>query len=198
MKQKFLYVLSFLTLLVIASCEKFEAKVVTFEDGFQPIGKTYIIVPTSDQKQSLEWKEMASKMEKLFNEKGMVFSKNADYKVMFDYNGIRTNPSITGSIGSFESKYFSISELSFSPTENYQKILFVDIFETKTNQKVYEMKIVSNPSNIDIYESKECLLEAFDMNFPLKNETSKKATVNITLPCEKSAAKRKAELKKKK
>ena len=185
MKKNSLSILYLLALFIVASCSTFKARVVTFEDGFQSAGKTYKIEPTNDQKQDLEWRNLSRRIEKLLIEKGIVFSQNPDYKIIFYYQVNEKTPGLQNI--SVDANLIAFSGASSSAGKS-EKVFMFDIFEVKTKNKVYEIKIISEPSEHDIYDTKECFLEAFDTNFPSPNATQK--IIQISLPCEKVTEKR--------
>jgi hypothetical protein len=178
-------------LLLISGCSTV-LSVQTYSDSKATFeGKTFFIAPLENQKNQLDFKSHSEKLIYILKSLEMKEGGNssADYKIFFDY-GIYNASSSTS--------YFNSYSGTVTTFQDKKAFLNVDIYESKTNKKVYEVKISSQDEMHNFLLARECLLSSFALTFPSANETIQ--SISVDTPCNledaiKLANKKKDEMK---
>lgn len=184
------------------------ADVTSFYDNEALIsGKTFTIVPLQNQKESLEFRQYAAMVEEKLKEQGYVLiGSNGYYGVNLRY-GIDGGRDVTssypvygqigggttyhsGSVNSYGSGFGTYSGTSYTTPQygivgsgvssqtEFTRTLSLDIFNQKTNKKVYEGNVKSVGSSGTFSMVSKCLIQALLQNFPGNNGKTESLTLS--------------------
>ena len=162
-------------LLFISGCSSTVLSVQTYSDSKAKFeGKTFFIAPLENQKNQLDFKSHSEKLIYILKELEMKAGgeSSADYNIFFDY-GIHNASSSTSYVNSYSGMAKTF--------QDKKAFLNVDIYENKTNKKVYEVKISSQDNMSNFLLARDCLLSSFALTFPSASETMQ--SISVDTPC---------------
>jgi hypothetical protein len=162
-------------LLLISGCSTTVLSVQTYSDSKAKFeGKTFFIAPLENQKNQLDFKSHSEKLIYILKELEMKAGgeSSADYNIFFDY-GIYNASSSTSYVNSYSGMAKTF--------QDKKAFLSVDIYENKTNKKVYEVKISSQDNMSNFLLARDCLLSSFALTFPSASETMQ--SISVDTPC---------------
>ncbi len=178
------------------------------EDKALVPGKTFTVVPLQNQKNSLEFRQYAGLVEEKLKEQGYIpsNSKSAYYSVNLRY-GIDDGRKVTssypiygqtgggttyhsGSVNSYGGGFGTFSGTSYTAPQygivgsgvsshtEFTRVLALDIFNQKTNKKVYEGSVKSVGSTGTFSVVSKCLIQALFQKFPGDNGKTESLTLS--------------------
>ena len=157
-------------LFVLTSCATtLNGKVETFTDNFNPINKTFRILPTDIQSNSLQYKEYSKYIEKIMIANKMIklesTEERPDYTVTFDYGSNHFDTT-----HKFYTYYYGngYSGTNHQQVKWYLRYITIYIYDGKYN-KIYESTLLSRGKIGSFHTVAECLFKMLELSFPASN-----------------------------
>lgn len=189
---KLIFSIFFLAMIAGCSFSTVYTKITPFYSEELKSYKTYKIIPSNGQENSLAFKEYTRLIESKLSKAGLKYAEDAELVMQINF-GIDNGKTITTTApvygqkggdmttthGSYNNQEFSkttytvptygiVGTTPYKTTE-YTKYMTVDIFDAKTNKKIYEARATNQDETSEIIEMVPYLINAIFDDFPGKN-----------------------------